>query len=227
MRKYKATREWGRGTMHRSSVPKNRSRRKWPKYVGIVVILGAVFLLGRNLGVKNSAEISLPAEVQLDIGGTSAAEDTVKDVLSGAVLSIPLGDAIVLDQEIEDEASIAQDTTAVAVDDEAIQIALTPVGGTHGSGTASVQFVDGAYQHVVLATLPDPPVGYFYEGWLLRSKPFDFFSTGKMIQHADDLKWYLLYEGSEDQRDYRKVVITLEPDDQDPAPADHVLEGQF
>jgi len=170
--------------------------------------------------------VSLPEEAQLDIGGTSAG-DTVSDVLSGSVLSIPLDNAIVLDSLVDFEANIAQDTTAIAVDEGASEVGLVGVGGTHGSGTASVQFVEGVYQHVVVASLPDPPVGYFYEGWLIRSKPFDFFSTGVLIQHADDLKWYLLYEADEDQRDYRKVVITIEPEDQDPAPADHVLEGQF
>lgn len=78
---------------------------------------------------------------------------------------------------------------------------------------------------MIVATLPDPPVGYFYEGWLIRSKPFDFFSTGQLIQHADDLKWYLLWEDAEDKTDYKKVVVTLEPNDGNAAPADHVLEG--
>ncbi|NQV12328.1 hypothetical protein HQ524_03110, partial [Candidatus Uhrbacteria bacterium] len=88
MRKYRATREWGRGSVGNSSL-RGRSRKKWPKFLGIAVILCAVFFLGRNIGVKNSVEMSLPEEAQLDIGGTSAG-DTVSDVLSGSLLSIPL-----------------------------------------------------------------------------------------------------------------------------------------
>ena len=79
----------------------------------------------------------------------------------------------------------------------------------------------------MIGTLPDPPEGYFYEGWLVRSRPFDFFSTGEFIQHVDDLKWYLVYESDDDKRDYNKVIVTLEPSNNDPAPAEHVLEGVF
>ena len=43
----------------------------------------------------------------------------------------------------------------------------------------------------------------------------------------DDLKWYLVYESEDDRRDYNKVIVTLEPNDNDLAPAEHVLEGVF
>lgn len=227
MRKYRATREWGRGGVSGPPSRITRSQKKWPKVAGVAIVLCLVFFFGRNFGIKNATTSDQPTEVALDIGGISAGSDTVKDVLSGSVLSIPLNNAIVLDGEVEVEANIAQDTTAISVDRDSTEIGLIAVGGTHGSGSSSVQFLEGSFQHIIVASLPDPPVGYFYEGWLLRSKPFDFFSTGKLIQHADDLKWYLLYNSDVDKRDYKKIVVTLEPEDGDIAPADHVLEGQF
>ncbi len=227
MRRYKATREWGRGGARRISTSRGRGKRRWPKYASLAVLLLAVFFFGRNFGGDKTGDIATPNQASLDIGGGVVESSTVQDVLSGSVLSIPLDNAIVLDAEDDAEASIAQDTTAISVGAEALEAGLNPVGGTHGSGSATMQYVNGELQHLIVATLPDPPVGYFYEGWLIRSKPFDFFSTGRMIQHADDLKWYLLYEEGEDKRDYKKVVVTLEPEDGDPAPADHVLEGQF
>jgi len=37
----------------------------------------------------------------------------------------------------------------------------------------------------------------------------------------------LYYTADEDKTDFESVVITLEPEDGDPGPADHVLEGSF
>lgn len=227
MRKYRATREWGRVGVNRTSSKRNLRSNRLFRYVGLLLIICSVFFVGRNFGINKAEEVSVMEEPQLDIGGTPVSGDTVSDILSGSVLSVPLDNAIVLDSSSEAEADIAQDTTDIAVMNDAIELDLLPVGDTHGSGTASVQFVDGVYQHVAVGVLPDPPLGYFYEGWLIRSKPFDFFSTGRFIQHADDLRWYLLYESDDDKMDYRKVIVTLEPDDGDPAPADHVLEGVF
>lgn len=229
MRRRRVTREWNRSTVKRaSSVRGVRRGSKWPRYAGIAAILLFVFLLGRGFGGDDAAsDIVDIQEATLDIGGSSGFDSTVSDVLSGNVLSIPVDEAIVLDEEVVDEANIAQDTTDVTVADDAAEILLAPMNDFRGSATASSQFSDTGFQHVIVATLPDPPVGYYYEGWLIRSKPFDFFSTGRLIQHADDLKWYLVWEQSEDNRDYRKVVVTLEPDDGNPAPAEHVLEGVF
>lgn len=228
MRRRRVTREWNRSTVKRTSGVRGvRRGRRWPRYVGIAAVLLFVFLLGRGFNSNDaSSEIVDVQESRLDIGG-SVVDSTVSDVLSGSVLSIPVDDAIVLDEEVTEEANIAQDTTAVEVANDASEIALTAIGDFRGSATASSQFSEVGFQHVVVATLPDPPVGYYYEGWLIRSKPFDFFSTGRLIQHADDLKWYLVWEDTEDKRDYRKVVVTLEPDDGNIAPADHVLEGVF
>ena len=225
MARRRVTREWGRAS--KSGIKGARRSSGWKKILGVVVVVAIAFFVGKAIGGPDDTEpVAEDVQATLDVGGGTGSS-IVSDVLSGEVLSIPVDDAIVLDEVIEDEADIAQDTTSVAVGDAASEIALTAVDDWMGSGSATIQYADGSTQHVVVATLPDPPVGYFYEGWLVRSKPFDFFSTGAMIQHADDLKWYLLWEDNKDVRDYKKVVITLEPDDRDPAPAEHVLEGMF
>lgn len=227
MRKRRVTREWNRGTVKRTpSVRGVRRSKPWLRYAGLASLVLVAFLIGRGFGGDNEAETAQEAPV-LDIGGGVTYEGTVSDVLSGSTLSIPVDDAIVLDEDVQSEANIAQDTTSIQVADGAQEIAMRPVGGFRGSATTSVQFGEEGFQHVVAATLPDPPVGYYYEGWLIRSKPFDFFSTGRLIQHADDLRWYLLWESADDYSDYTKVIVTLEPEDGDIAPADHVLEGVF
>ena len=195
-------------------------------------LLLVAFLVGRSFGKDADPTVAEDELPVLDIGGEATYRPgTVEDILSGTTVTVPLSDPIVLDEgaaaDVSPEADIAQDTTRVMVDSEALETALLGIGDFHGSGTASSQFVDGKFQHVIVASLPSPSEGYTYEGWLIRSKPFDFFSTGRLIQHADDLKWYLLLEFAEDRRDYKKVVVTLEPNDNNPAPADHVLEGVF
>ncbi len=186
------------------------------------------FLIGRSFGKdevpSEMVEDELPV---LDVGGVLYESQTLDQILSGTTVTVPLNDPIVLDETTEAEADIAQDTATVEVDATALETALMSVGDGYGSGTATSQFVNGTFRHVIVVTLPSPPEGYAYEGWLIRSKPFDFLSTGRLIQHADDLKWYLLWEQKEDRRDYKKVVVTLEPNDANPAPADHVLEGVF
>ncbi|PIR47657.1 hypothetical protein COV06_02475 [Candidatus Uhrbacteria bacterium CG10_big_fil_rev_8_21_14_0_10_50_16] len=229
MRRGRVTREWNRSTAKRTSRVRGVRRGSvWPRIFGFSALLLVAFFVGRGFNkeevLTNADEVNNP---KLDVGGSTGSDTTVSDILSGHVLSIPVDDAIVLDETVINEANIAQDTTDISVAANAVEINLAAIGSFHGTAAASSQFADGAFQHVIVATLPDLPVGYYYEGWLIRSKPFNFVSTGKFIQHADDLKWYLLFESPEDRLDYKKVVITLEPDDGNIAPADHVMEGVF
>lgn len=223
------TREWNRSTVKRTSGVRGVRRGSiWPRLIGFSALLLVAFFVGRGFSKDTYlTDVSDTENPVLDVGGSKTYDTTVSEVLSGHVLSIPVDNAIVLDETVVDEANIAQDTTEISVLSDALEVSLTAVGSFRGTAVASSQFSEGTFQHLIVATLPDVPVGYYYEGWLIRSKPFDFISTGKLIQHADDLKWYLLFEGTEDKRDYKKVVITLESDDGNRAPADHVLEGLF
>ncbi len=216
------TTEWGR----RFPREPRSSRGFWKVGLVLILLLG-VFFLGRalNFGKRIDVVDTDQEGGTLDTGGSPT--QPIEEVLSGNVLSIPLNNPIVLDASSEQEADIAQDTTEVTIAEDALETTLSAIGDTHGSGVATSEWSGTAFRHVIVATLPDPPQGYFYEGWLIRSRPFDFLSTGHLIQHADDLKWYLVWESSEDRRDFRKIIVTLEPDDKDPAPNIHVLEGLY
>lgn len=225
--KRRVTQEWSRASGRSTVLRGTRRASPWRRIGLLVGMLFVAFLVGRFLGrdTTNTDVVTEPS-VLLDVGGGSAASagDGAR-FLGGSTLTVPVQDAIVLEQTDDQEAEIAQDTAEVSIQQDAQQAVLRPVAGTYGSGSASSEFSAASFQHVVAVTLPNPPEGYFYEGWLIRSKPFDFFSTGRLIQHADDLEWYVLYKGAEDKLDYKKVVVTLEKDDANPAPADHVLEG--
>lgn len=86
-------------------------------------------------------------------------------------------------------------------------------------------FEDGTYSHSVQANIAIPEDGFFYEGWLVNEKTKEFVSTGQMHNNFGDVRHYLQFEEKKDLRAYAKVIITLEPDDGDPAPAKHVAEG--
>jgi hypothetical protein len=91
-------------------------------------------------------------------------------------------------------------------------------------GEAKASFSDGKYS--LMATfenLPDPKGGEFYEGWVVRKSPFDFISTGE-LQKVDGM-YINTYTSGSDLTAYSFYVLTVEPDDGDPAPADHIVEG--
>jgi hypothetical protein len=105
-------------------------------------------------------------------------------------------------------------------------VELADVSGGIATGQAWTVIVDDTTFHKVIAQdLPVLTNDDFYEGWLVRETPtLDFFSTGKMIYDDKTKEWILEYEVVGDKSDYAKTVITLEPDDGDPAPAKHIIE---
>lgn len=105
---------------------------------------------------------------------------------------------------------------------------LSDVSGGTGSGLATRKFGEGKFSHTVLADLPDPTAGSFYQGWLVRGKPedpdFSIISTGKLRIAKGG---YLLeFESRKDYSDHKSVVVTLEKKD-DKKPETHILEGSF
>ena len=76
---------------------------------------------------------------------------------------------------------------------------------------------------------------FFYEGWLLRPVPFDYFSTGEMVTNFLGefvLDWNSSTSSwqagpSTNYWAYTRVIITLEAKDGNPDPDRHILEGEF
>lgn len=97
----------------------------------------------------------------------------------------------------------------------------------NGSETwrASIKF-DGTSTIVYAEfdNLPDPGADNFYEGWIVRQNGwFNFFSTGELI--IENGKWVNTRSIDWNHTDHIQYVLTLEPNDNDPAPADHIIEG--
>lgn len=105
------------------------------------------------------------------------------------------------------------------------QAVLTDVAGGTATGTVQAASARG-YRLSGEFTLPEPEEGYFYEGWLVRRFPLSVISTGSLEQESGSM-YTNVYTSAEDLSDYNQYVLTIEPDDGDPAPAEHVLEGTF
>lgn len=90
------------------------------------------------------------------------------------------------------------------------------------TGLATRKYESGKFTHAVLADLPEPASGKFYEGWLVKGD--EVISTGKLTIAKGG---YLLeFESGMDYSDYNDVVVTQEAVD-DNTPEEHILEGTF
>ena len=91
-------------------------------------------------------------------------------------------------------------------------------------GFAKTWVKDGRFHlHAAFENLADPKTDDFYEGWLVQRNPFQFISTGELVK-KDDGYYHDTFDSSIDYTSYDFYVLTLEPNDGDPAPADHIFE---
>ncbi len=98
--------------------------------------------------------------------------------------------------------------------------------GNQATGRAVAGLSDEFY--VLMASfeyLPQPQGTDFYEGWVVRRDPLSVVSTGKLT--STDGVYTNTYLSTTDFTDHDLYVLTVEPSDGDPAPADHVVEGMF
>jgi hypothetical protein len=161
------------------------------------------------------------------------------DIVIGLVILAILAGIIFWVRRPKEELQVPENTTDnveekmesffnIEIPEDAEKAQLKDVTGGNASGIATRDQGNGTFVHVVLADLPDPEEGFFYEGWLVRGKTgdenFDFISTGKMTMAKGG---YLLeFESQDDLSEYTGVVITLE-EVEDANPEKHILEGSF
>lgn len=126
--------------------------------------------------------------------------------------------------EIEDKASEFAKMLGVTLPDDVEKISLNDVTGGASTGIATRKAEANKFVHSVLAALPDPEKGYWYEGWLVREDPFAVMYTGRLTMAKGG--WVLDYTSGQNLSDYPKVVVTKEKVN-DQRPEAHVLEGSF
>jgi hypothetical protein len=123
---------------------------------------------------------------------------------------------------LRDSSTTSQDVIPVdSIIIDSISGTLEDVSDSGATGTASAVW-DGRYSLVAsFQTIPDPEGTDFYEGWVVGPSVI---STGK-AQKVSDGVWENTYTSDENLLTHTRYVLTLEPDDGDPAPAAHVIEG--
>lgn len=99
---------------------------------------------------------------------------------------------------------------------------LLDVSGGPGMGEAVRTFENGKFTLTILADLPAPTKGYFYQGWM---------SNGTGILSLGQLRiakgGYLVdFTSTKDYSSYSKVIVTLEKTLNN-TPETHILEGSF
>ena len=120
---------------------------------------------------------------------------------------------------VEDQLEFAFDFD---IPDDVEKAELKDVSGGNATGIATRKFDAGRFTHAVLADLPDPEPGTFYEGWLVMDD--SLISTGRLRIAKGG---YLLeFQSSTDYSSYDNAVVTLERV-ADSVPEEHILEGSF
>jgi hypothetical protein len=121
-----------------------------------------------------------------------------------------------------------EDRFKVDIPEDVDKAELKALEGKDGSAIATRNFEDGKFAHEVLADLPEPENGSFYEGWLVKGEEgdedFSLVSTGKMRIAKGG--WVLDFSSSTDYSDHNKVMISLEKT-ADNSPEEPFLEGSF
>lgn len=129
---------------------------------------------------------------------------------------------------IEDIVEELSTQLGVTIPQDVERTMLKDVSGGSASGLATRSMEGGRFLSTVLAALPDPAEGAFYEGWLVRGQEgedgFSVVGTGKL----NVSKGGYLSEFSSDQNltGHSRVIVTLEKID-DGKPETHILEGSF
>lgn len=88
---------------------------------------------------------------------------------------------------------------------------------------ATRAYENGDFELTVLADLPDPESGKFYQAWL-NTGDGQMLSLGKLTMAKGG--WLVNYHSKTDQSEYNEVIVTLEST-LDNTPEERVLSGSF
>ncbi len=157
-----------------------------------------------------------------------------KDVLIGLiVIAIVVTGAIVYKNSKKKTASEVVSPTpnyqfvenkfpGLKVPANADRASLNKVSGSEGMGEAFRVYENGRYNLTVMATLPDPKQGYFYQTWMVKDNLF--VSIGRMGEAKGG--FISEFSAGVDHTDYKKIVVTEERTF-DGTPETKILEGSF
>lgn len=180
-------------------------------HIGVAFFI--ILVLSGCLGGTQETSIDDMSVEDQEVVSEESSGDSTEELNNDASSS-----AMQVDELIDETENLfAQDAAA----------ALSDVTGGKAMGEAwSILAEDGTHHRLIAQDLPPLTNGDFYEGWIVSSPQAigGVVSTGVLEQQEDGM-WLLDFTSKSDLLDHRTVVLTLEPNDGDPAPAKHVLEG--
>jgi len=103
---------------------------------------------------------------------------------------------------------------------------LEDVSGGKAFGAVNANFAERYDLLATFANLPATEGSDFYEGWIVKKVEGgedNVISTG-IVRKIEDI-YTNSFLSKDDLTDHDFYVLTLEPNDGDPAPAKHILEG--
>lgn len=174
-----------------------------------IVLLAILILSGCNQA-KNLESESMPPAPQ---EGAQVMEKNDDDMM------IPIAE--------EDDSMIPIDDSEEAMMDKGVfrnKLVFTQSKGVQeGEGEGYYGVMEGETRVYASFNVPKAEEDYFYEGWLVcNGQPY---STGK-LEFFDGI-YENIFASMEIPENCEQYVLTLEPNDGDPAPAEHILEGNI
>ncbi len=161
-----------------------------------------------------------------------AADNKVKEQDAHLEQQVEMGEAVNEKQaEAEEDFQNTVDET-FTMEGLLEDVTTGPVRGVNTKGKTTGRAMTGILEsdHIVVATLeklPAPNNDDFYEGWLVNPSTGNFFSTG-LATRSNNFDGYVnRFTRSQAFGKNTRYVLTLEPNDGDPAPADHIVEGNI
>lgn len=105
---------------------------------------------------------------------------------------------------------------------------LNDISGDGGMGEAFRTFQNGQFSLTVMANLPDPKSGTYYQAWMVRGNPGDVnFSYASLGRLGIAKGGYLVdFISSKDYSDYKAIVVSVQTTTS-VTPQTHLLEGSF
>ena len=116
-----------------------------------------------------------------------------------------------------------------SIDTQSREARLVWLATGESVGTALRGDKDGKYYFELKTTLPEiDREKIYYQVWLLRRLPYDFFSLGEMATDEEGLfviHWQAL--DGDDYLGYTEIIITANQYQGSADPGTHLVEGQF
>lgn len=160
-----------------------------------------------------------------------------RDIVIGlAILAAIVGGLLWRNRQASEEMKvpqeeIASDTTEKKIEekfnteipDDAEKAELKDVSEGDGSAIATRKVTDNKTEIAVLADLPDPETGKFYEAWLVKDSVAGIKLGGLRVAKGG---WVIEKTSTNDVGDYKTVVVSLE-EKRDNTLEKPILKGDF